>query len=480
MKVTYDDGSDADRAAGVARGAQVAVVFGGDYQTEGVDKRCLTLECPPYAGDQDALIDKVASANRKTIVVLQTGGPVLTPWRDKAKALLEAWYPGEEGGNAIARVLFGDVSPGGRLPVTFPRREADLPTAGDPEKYPGTSNAVRYKEGVLVGYRWYDSRGLRPAFPFGFGLAYTHFRYSGLRVGRTTVSARVRNAGQRTGSDVPQLYLGLPSPGRGVVQPPRELKGFRRIVLRPGRSTRVRFPLDTRSFSYWNTAANRWAIAPGCYGVFVGRSSRDLPLRGSIAQDGIASAAVRPAGRGLRFAFNASGPVNVELLRVSRGRRVIRSRRVKRFSGRSGSFTWNGRGARLGRGWYVVHIRRGAALRRLALQRRGGRFRRRGGFDRRPSCDLVRTFRLAGPVFGGSRRASLRAVVRVARRARVRVTVRRGRRVVLRFATRTVRAGHTLRLRLKDHGIRRGRYTVRLAARSGRTVVRATLAARRL
>jgi beta-glucosidase len=226
VNVTYDDGSDAQRAADLARSSDVAIVFAGDYQSEGADKACLSLECPPYNGDQDSLIDAVASAHANTVLVLESGGPVLTPWRDRVKALVEAWYPGQEGGPAIARVLFGDTDPGGRLPATFPQSEDQLPTAGDPEKYPGTNQTVVYKEGVLVGYRWYDANNLTPAFPFGFGLSYTTFKFSRLKVasdvGATlplTVTLDVTNTGKRSGVAVPQLYLGLPEPAPSVVQP---------------------------------------------------------------------------------------------------------------------------------------------------------------------------------------------------------------------------------------------------------------------
>ncbi len=282
VRVTYDDGSDAGAAAASAAAADVAIVFAGDYQTEGADKRCLTLECPPYSGDQDALIERVAAANPNTIVVLETGGPVLTPWRDRVRGLIEAWYPGQEGGPAIARVLFGDVDPGGRLPATFPASEADEPTAGDPEKYPGVAETVTYKEGVLVGYRWFDAMGLQPAYPFGFGRSYTTFAYRGLHVdaapGRIAVDASVTNTGARSGIAVPQLYVGLPSPGPGVVQPPRQLRGFAKVVLRPGETRRVSFVLDARALSYWDTGAGGWRLAPGCYRVMVGSSSRDVPL----------------------------------------------------------------------------------------------------------------------------------------------------------------------------------------------------------
>src|SRR4051812_11088407 len=182
VKVSFDDGSDAQRASDLAKSSDVAVVFAGDYQSEGADKACLTLECPSYNGNQDALVDAVAGAQANTVLVLETGGPVLTPWRDKVKALVEAWYPGQQGGPAIARVLFGDTDPGGRLPATFPQSEDQLPTAGDPQKYPGTGETATYKEGVLVGYRWYDANNLTPAFPFGFGLSYTTFKFAHMKV----------------------------------------------------------------------------------------------------------------------------------------------------------------------------------------------------------------------------------------------------------------------------------------------------------
>src|SRR4051812_4067008 len=263
VKVTNDDGSDAGAAADTAKAADAAVVVVGDYQTEGTDRQCLTLECPDSGGDQDALIEAVAAAQPNTIVVLETGGPVLTPWRDKVKGLVEAWYPGESGGAAIARVLFGDVDPSGRLPVTFPEKESDIPTAGDPEKYPGDANGdLLYKEGVLVGYRWYDANRLEPAFPFGDGLSYTTFALRRLRItpatgGATgaTVSVDVTNTGSRPGVAVPQLYLALPSPGAGIVQPPKELKGFDKLSLDPGKTRRVNFTLDQRALSYWDSDA---------------------------------------------------------------------------------------------------------------------------------------------------------------------------------------------------------------------------------
>lgn len=167
VHVAYNDGSDLASAVALARSSDVAVVAAGNYETEGADLSCLSLECPDAYGDQDALIQQVAAANPKSVVVLETGGPVLTPWRDQVNGLLDEWYPGEQGGNAIAHVLFGDVDPSGHLPVTFPQSETDEPTAADPSAYPGEAFSEIYKEGVFVGSRWFQSHGTAPAYPFG-------------------------------------------------------------------------------------------------------------------------------------------------------------------------------------------------------------------------------------------------------------------------------------------------------------------------
>ena len=296
VEVRYDPGDDHGAAAATAAGADVALVFVSDTSIEGVDRPCLSLNCPGDSRDQDGLITAVAASNPNTVVVLETGAPVLTPWRDQVRAIVEAWVPGVEAGTAITRVLFGDVDPGGRLPATFPRQEGDIPTAGDPEKYPGVAETVQYKEGVFVGYRWYDAMGIEPAFPFGFGLSYTSFAYRNLKISSTpgggaVVQLNVKNTGTRRGTDVAQLYLGLPSLPPAAPQPPRALKGFARVDLAPGESTRVQIVLDARAFSYWNAAADGWAVAPGCYRVMVGRSSRDIRLEGVVAQAGALCAA---------------------------------------------------------------------------------------------------------------------------------------------------------------------------------------------
>ena len=325
IAVSYDDGKSVESAQALAKSSDLAIVVAADTESEGVDQRCMSLiaECggggqavPPSPqstqtafGDQNALIGAIAAANPHTAVVLETGAPVLTPWRESVGALLEAWYPGEDGGSAIARVLFGDADPGGRLPATFPKSEADLPTApGGMAQYPGTVNPEEncrvhtsvpcpyyqeyYSEGVLEGYRWYDKQRIEPAFPFGFGLSYTRFRFSELAVTAgagpepsATVVVTVANTGARTGWAVPELYLGLPALP-GVAQPPNQLKGFAKVQLAPGESERVSMPLDTRAFSYWSDAANGWRVAAGCVKVRVGDSSRHLPLRGRLAVGG--------------------------------------------------------------------------------------------------------------------------------------------------------------------------------------------------
>jgi beta-glucosidase len=342
-RVRYDDGSDAARAAAVAKAADVAIVVVGDSMSEGSDKPCMGLDCGAADSiDRDALIAAVAAAQPKTVVVLQSGGPVTTPWRSQVPALLEAWYPGQNGGTAITRVLFGDAEPGGRLPATFPAAEADEPTAGDPEAYPGVGETVRYKEGVLIGYRWFDAKRKDVAFPFGFGLGYTTFAFSGLRLepsktADARVSVVVKNTGARSGAAVPELYVGMPAPAEGGAMPPWQLKGFKRVTIRPGRSRRVSFALDERAFSHWNTPADRWDVTPGCYRIGVGASSRDLPLQGTIARAaGCAGALSLP--RSLRACTSR------RVLSIMLPRRLRRAARVT-FAGRRA--TVHRRGGRL-------------------------------------------------------------------------------------------------------------------------------------
>jgi beta-glucosidase len=304
--VRYHDGADVKRAAAVARRAEVAIVAAAPSTISGefLDRPCIDLDCAPDGPHQNRLIRAVAAANPKTVVVLQSPGPVTMPWLRRVGAVIEAWQPGEEGGHAIADVLLGRVNPSGKLPVTYPRSLADVP-ARTPLQFPGVDGRAVYSEGVLVGYRWYDRRGIEPLFPFGHGLSYTSFHYRDLAIrelrsgapggtARVRVRLRVANVGPRKGAEVVQLYLGLPRPAPGVVQPPKALKRFKRVAIPSGRSRAISFVLDDRDFSFWDTDRNRWRVAPGCYRVLVGSSSRDIRLREVLARSG--AGCVRPSG----------------------------------------------------------------------------------------------------------------------------------------------------------------------------------------
>jgi beta-glucosidase len=271
-----------DNAVRKAKNADVAVVFAGDETAEGVDRR--NMELP---GFQDQLIEAVAQANPRTVVVLNTGDPVLMPWLSRVAAVVEAWYPGEEDGNAIAAVLFGDVNPSGKLPITFPASETAVP-ANTPQQYPGTGGTAVYSEGLDVGYRYDDAAGITPLFPFGFGLGYTNFAFSDLNVAgprngndpAVRVTAQVTNTGSRAGTEVVQLYVGDPT---ATGEPPRQLRAFQRVYLRPGQHASVHFTLPSSAVAYWD---GHWVVAPGTYQVYVGDSSAlaGLPLRGSFEE----------------------------------------------------------------------------------------------------------------------------------------------------------------------------------------------------
>jgi len=323
VTVTYTNGSDQTAAATAAKGADVAIVVVGDVESEGLDKSCVDLNCSPSdlqddegmgvtgtspcteAGmcpangtDEDGLISAVAAAQKNTVVVLETGGPVLTPWRDQVPAIVEAWYPGQQGGTALARVLFGDTDPGGRLPVTFPDSPSQLPTAGSQQQYPGVANEESYSEGIFIGYKWYDAHNLTPAFPFGLGLSYTSFRYGPLHVKVVrrpnevvTATLDVTNIGSRAGFAVPELYISKPATG-ALPQPVRQLVGYDSVQVPAGRTARVTFSLNDRSFASWS--ASGWAIVPGCYRLAAGSSSTALPSSAVIARgSGCARAAAR-------------------------------------------------------------------------------------------------------------------------------------------------------------------------------------------
>ncbi|WP_372673152.1 glycoside hydrolase family 3 C-terminal domain-containing protein [Amycolatopsis kentuckyensis] len=278
-KVTLDDGSDPARAAELARTAEVSVVMVGDNETEGKDRPSLALD-----GNQDALVAAVAAANPHTVVVVKSGGPVLMPWASSVPAILQAWYPGQQDGAAVASVLFGDVNPSAKLPITFPAADADTP-ANTAAQFPGVNGVAEYSEGLQVGYRWFDAQGRTPLFPFGYGLSYTTFAFSGLSVrpagDGATATFTVRNTGHRAGAEVAQLYLGFPA---AAGEPPRQLKGFSRVELAPGQSRRVTISLDARDFSAWDATSHAWAPVKGGFTVQVGDSSRSLPLQASLVR----------------------------------------------------------------------------------------------------------------------------------------------------------------------------------------------------
>jgi beta-glucosidase len=279
-----------EAAVAAARAARTAVVFA--WSGMGA-----SLALPE---DQDELIRRVAAANPRTVVVLNTGGPVAMPWKDSVRAILEMWYPGQEGGWATADLLLGRANPGGKLPVTFPARIEDTPTraAGHPERMapprrPGAADpespATTYSEGIAVGYRWYDRQDIQPLFPFAHGLSYTQFAYSQLAVRRrgdgADVAFTLRNAGSRKGAEVIQAYIGPPA-GAPVEFAPKSLAAFQRIELDPGRSRQVTIHIDARALSYWSTAAHAWAMPEGSREIYLGSSSRDIRLRATIPARG--------------------------------------------------------------------------------------------------------------------------------------------------------------------------------------------------
>lgn len=277
--------AEARRLAAQADAVVVAVGFDPETESEGADR---TFHLPP---GQDDLIREVAAVNKNTVVVLTSGGSVdMTQWLDRVPALVQTWYAGQEGGRALAEILFGDVNPSGRLPVTFERRWEDNPVHDNYYPPPGT-NRVEYKEGVFVGYRGYEHNGTKPLFPFGYGLSYTTFAYGNLsikqvagRAGETSpryeVSFDVRNTGARAGAEVAQVYIGAAH--ARVPRPAKELKGFVKFSLRPGETRRVTTTLDSRAFAYYDADAKRWRVEPGEYDILIGRSSAQIELRGQL------------------------------------------------------------------------------------------------------------------------------------------------------------------------------------------------------
>lgn len=291
INVTYSPGYRKDapadlieKAVAAAQAADVAIVFGGliherPFDCEGADRTDLVL---PWG--QDELIRRVVAANPRTIVVMVSGSPVaMDAWLPQVPAVVQAWYGGTESGTALARVLFGDVNPSGKLPCTYPRRLEDI-GAHALGAYPGKNGTVTYTEGMLVGYRWFDAKRIEPLFPFGHGLSYTTFRYSNLRLapgtdpkGRVlTVECDITNTGSAAGAEVVQVYLHQANPS--LPRPPKELKGFSKVTLKPGETKTVAIALDQRAFSFYDPARRGWVAEADKFTVQVGASSRDLRL----------------------------------------------------------------------------------------------------------------------------------------------------------------------------------------------------------
>jgi len=294
--VQFNAGSDPATAAALAKSADVAIVFAYQWESEGMDLDSLGL--PEH---QDELIAKVAAANPRTIVVLENGGPVTMPWLEQTNAVVEAWFAGSRGAEAVANILFGEVNPSGKLPLTFPKTEADLPHPNlvkpGPESIPDESSPepwrqiaaglapfqVTYNEGVKVGYKWYDAENKPVLFPFGFGLSYTTYSYSNLKVtpgSRPKVTFTITNSGSRAGAEVAEVYASLPAAAQ---EPPKRLVGFSKVKLNAGESKEVSIDVDPKYLSIFNVAQNGWQLLPGEYTFLAGGSSQNLPLKESIA-----------------------------------------------------------------------------------------------------------------------------------------------------------------------------------------------------
>ena len=293
--VTYDPGTDANAAAAAAKGADVAIVFAYDWESEGMDLPNLSLPL-----HQDDLIAQVAAANPHTVVVLETGSPVTMPWVDAPSAILEAWFAGSDGANALGNILFGSVNPSGKLPNTFPKSEADLPhpTLVTPplasQRFSGPVSPVQraeglppfqveYDEGLKVGYKWYDAEKKPVLFPFGYGLSYTSYGYSGLTVtqGKTVEATfTVANTGGRAGAETAEVYASLPS---AAAEPPKRLVGWSKVKLDAGEKKTVTVEIDPKYLSIFDEEKDGWMLVPGEYTILVGGSSQDLPLRATFS-----------------------------------------------------------------------------------------------------------------------------------------------------------------------------------------------------
>jgi beta-glucosidase len=287
-----------------AQAATDAIIYVSDPEGEETDLTTLDL-----SSADETMIADVAAANPHTIVVINSGSPVVMPWLSSVAGVFENWYGGQETGAAMAALIFGTADPSGKLPVTFPSSLSQVP-AQTQAQWPGTSAGVDFSEGVDIGYRWYQSQNITPLFPFGFGLSYTKFSFSNLSVGsfnadgNATVTATITNTGSVAGADVAQLYAGDPAASQ---DPPEQLKGFQRVTLNPGQSQTVSFPLTIHDLASWSPAANQWQAQSGSYSIKVGDASSSLPLTGSasLAQTLTGQIAAGASGAGVSLANTA-------------------------------------------------------------------------------------------------------------------------------------------------------------------------------
>jgi beta-glucosidase len=286
-KVEFYDGADPAVAAALAKRTDVAIVFVNQPASEGRDLPTLTLP-----DNQDQLVSTVTSANPHTVVVLETGGPAAMPWIGQVSAAVEIWYPGIRGAEALANILFGDVSPSGKLPATFAKSDGDLPHPKVPGiellPPPGVGRGARmpefdidYTEGLKVGYKWFDAEKKEPLFGFGYGLSYTTFAYAGLKASMNSVTFTVRNTGKRSGAEIAQVYAALPAAAN---EPPKRLVGWEKISLEPGEAKTVTVKLEPKLLSVFNEQSDDWELLTGEYRFLVGGSSRSTPLNATVSR----------------------------------------------------------------------------------------------------------------------------------------------------------------------------------------------------
>jgi len=276
VNVSYINSQNVKNAAQLAKECDVAIVFGGVFSSEGSDRNNLNL-----AGNADTLIPAIQEAQPNTVVVLHVAGAVTMPWVDKVSSIVLGGMPGQESGNALASVLFGDYNPSGKLPITFPKSISEIPV-NTVEQYPGIENEAIYSEKLLVGYRWYDAKNVEPLFPFGHGLSYTQFGYHDLTMSghinsNLRITFNIKNIGSRDGFEVAQLYLGFPSSSG---EPPKQLKGFDKIHLNAGEDREVAFHVKLEDISIWDITKHDYVPVKGNFNVYIGSSSRDIRLTG--------------------------------------------------------------------------------------------------------------------------------------------------------------------------------------------------------